>query len=66
MDDTKKGELFLAVGSLAALFWFYTLMAFGNEIPPEVNGFWAPVVWFFGKQSIGQAIAYIKEKQNAK
>ena len=64
MNDIKKGELLLAVGSLCALIWFYTLMAFGNQIPPGINGFWAPVAWFFGKEAVGQVVGYIKEKQN--
>ena len=47
----------LAIGSLCALIWFYTLMAFGNEIPVEVNSFWIPILWWFGERTA----SHIKE-----
>lgn len=42
----------LAVGSLIALIWFYTLMAFGNDVPPEIHGFWVPITYWFVERTV--------------
>lgn len=42
----------LAYISIVALVWFYTLEAFGNDIPVEIHGFWGPVLWWFGERTI--------------
>ena len=52
----------LAVGCLCALIWFYTLMVFGNDIPPGVNGFWAPISWWFVERTRQK----IKEEKDGK
>ena len=42
----------LAHVSIIALIWFYTLAVFGNEIPVEINGFWTPVLGYFGTREL--------------
>jgi len=45
----------LAIMSLFALILFYILKTVGYEIPVEVNGFWAPVSYWFVSRSIEKA-----------
>ena len=45
----------LAIMSLFALIVFYILKTVGYEIPVEVNGFWAPVSWWFVERTVTKA-----------
>lgn len=45
----------LAIVSLFILFVFYLLKTFGYDIPPEVNGFWTPVMYWFIQRNIEKA-----------
>jgi hypothetical protein len=58
MNDWKSlVRPILAIISLCALIYFYTLQVVGYAIPAEINGFWVPVSYWFVERTVG----HIKE-----
>jgi len=53
MDYRALVRPILAIISIAALVYFYTLQVVGYDIPVEINGFWGPVTWWFIERTVG-------------
>ena len=55
--DVQKGLIeytrpILAICSIFALVIFYIAMSEGCDVPVQVNGFWAPVMWYFTDRTL--------------
>jgi len=63
MDDSNaKVRPIITIISLCAWIGFQVLRAVGYDIPPEINGLWVPVIWWYRDRTV----LHNKEKEDGK
>jgi len=55
MDYRTLVRPVLAIISIVALIYFFTLQTIGYTIPEAVKGFWGPIGWYFLERTITKA-----------